>query len=102
MIERDNTGFGLNIEKALKSHKVEPFLLTMYNLEANKVGYDPREHTVAIIVETNVTVTEFAGTLSRSENFVAIDTDFYSLPAIVDAPEVVRVDWCVPKHFKCY
>lgn len=94
MTEKDDTGFSINIETALRSRKVDHFLLIMYHLESEKNGYDPSSHEVAIIVEIANSFVELAGAVSRSDRFVALKTDFSSLPAIIDMPEVLRIDWC--------
>lgn len=84
------------IAEALKSPKVDDFLMTLYVFEGRKIGPEGEEPKVGLLVEVESSDIELAGVLSKGERYQLLVVHFSEIPALVNNPKVKNVGWGDP------
>ena len=81
-----------NIEKALGSPKVDPYMLAVFEQEREAIDFDPKVKQVAFLARVRSTEVKLEGTLSIVGTIYAMLTTYSVIPGIVENPDVFQLD----------
>ena len=82
------------IINALKSPKVDDFLMTVYVFDGKRKNPEDPEPEAGFIVTVDSTETDLPGVVSKGEKDLLIVGPFSRLPTIVKDQNVTRIEWC--------